>query len=156
MDDETRRTIIYTTIFLLGGVFFALALAKSLGTPEDKTLRDPKVEKAFFAQVLEQTPGYDPKLEKEMVEMGWRMCGKLSSGWDPTRVLSLVSQPFSSETKTGTPAVTSAQEIQFWIRVEKSAVKFLCPKHSGKLQGWPKDLDKDIARLTNSEEKKSE
>lgn len=144
-DNQLRRTVLISTAFLLCGVLLSWQLGKIMGRevaderPADASSR----EAALWSDIQFLAPGYPSDLRDEVVEMGWRVCDKFSAGWDPTRVLSLISQPDNS---TSSPQVSnsSPSEVRFWIGVEQSAVHRLCPQYEEKIAGWPQDVAREV------------
>lgn len=138
-DAKTKKTMIITFVFLAAGLLFAWEFGKIHGEasekPADATVREEK----FWRQVNFLNPNYPAELRKDTIEMGWRACRKLEAGWEPTRVLSYLSQdsPATDAHKLPMPA----SQVLFWVGLEQSATLTLCPDQAAKLEGWMDDLE---------------
>lgn len=139
-DKKTKKTMIVTFVFLAAGLLFSWEFGQINGkNSENKTGISAAQETKFWNQLKFLNPGYPVTLRQETLEMGKRICAKLEAGWDPTRVLSYISQDSAKEDQKKMP--TPAAQVLFWIGLEETAAEHLCPQQAKKLDGWMKNLE---------------
>lgn len=138
-DSSTKKTMIITFIFFATGLLLAWEFGRMQGPASEKPADAPSREEAFWSQIQFLTPEYPSELRSDIIEVGWRACRKLEAGWDPTRVLSYLSE--DQETAKSSKLPTPANQVLFWVGVEQSAALTLCPDQAGKLEGWMENLE---------------
>lgn len=134
-DRKMKKTMIGAFVFFAAGLLLAWEFGHLNGNhPEQRTADVSAREQTYWKQITFLNPGFPPELRKEVTKMGWRACGKLESGWNPTQVLAFISESDSGFDSDKLPM--PATQVQFWIGVEQSAAMSLCPKQESKLDGW--------------------
>lgn len=146
-DKNTTRSVAVAFAFLALGILISWQWQRTVGKLETDVITDrPQREAAYWSQIEFLNPDLDPALKDDAIEMGWRVCAKMSAGWSQEQTLAYISQEQSkwntSEDKEARKKPMLTGQLVFWSSLQDAAGRTLCPEYQEKVNKSGQGVEK--------------